>query len=681
MKQFITPAYTFTPGASGVGTVDLSGISSFDIKRLVSIINQTTGTVIYSTASASLKYTNVSSTTVTLFKDTTGMSSGDVLQVIYDDSGIPLATGASTSALQTSGNASLTSIDGKLPTLLTDVPLQDEAATPVRIVPQTQFRTTFSKAISNNVDTDYFNLLQTGSGMTVNQTGGNLVITSGTTTNSETVIRSVVGFKDALSLRAALTMSQRITNNNVFIEMCDVVGDGLAFTINSATSVTVTIPGTTWTSANVGQSVVIQQISGAAGIPGRYAIASVSGTSVTFTVAAWPASGSGTLSLTGWNYMRVLFSGTNQSSATVDTQRKGYNTGSSSTIGSAASSSGMLIEMVREDGTFAYADAGSSAATSPTFTQRMESVQSIPDPDVVMYMQIRVVNGSSAPASTTTSTIGVAQILNWASQRVVLSGIAGMSKASAIPVTFPTGVTLPTVTTVSSVTSSSAGIPLTASDVASGAITSTTTTADRIPTNGISYTSIIVVTAASGTNPTLDVAIEESDDSGVNYFRVYEFPRITGAGVYRSPLLPLTTGRIRYVQTVGGTTPSFTRAINRFQSNHPANPFRQIVDRTVTLTTLNSTTPSLTSVFGATNAQLIINVGAITTTAPQLQLEGSDDAGVSWYAIGSPVTAVASSTVTGSLNVASSGLVRARVSTAGVGVTAGYVIVRISGKA
>ena len=37
-------------------------------------------------------------------------------------------------------------------------------------------------------------LRQTGSGMAVSQSGGNLVITSGTTTNSETVIRSKVPF-------------------------------------------------------------------------------------------------------------------------------------------------------------------------------------------------------------------------------------------------------------------------------------------------------------------------------------------------------------------------------------------------------------------------------------------------------------------------------------------------------
>jgi hypothetical protein len=84
MKAFITPSYTFTPGISGVGTVDLSGISSFDKKRLIAIINQTAGVVIYSTGSETVKYTDVTGSIVTLFLDTSAMNASDVLQVVYE---------------------------------------------------------------------------------------------------------------------------------------------------------------------------------------------------------------------------------------------------------------------------------------------------------------------------------------------------------------------------------------------------------------------------------------------------------------------------------------------------------------------------------------------------------------------------------------------------------------------
>jgi hypothetical protein len=71
----------------------------------------------------------------------------------------------------------------------------------------------------------------------------------------------------------------------------------------------------------------------------------------------------------------------------------------------------------------------------------------------------------------------------------------------------------------------------------------------------------------------------------------------------------------------------------------------------------------------------VINIGA-ATTPPVLQLEGSDDNGVSWYAIGSVVNALASNTVAGPIINTQAGLLRARVSTAGVTVTAGYTLIK-----
>ena len=113
-KAFLSTTYTFTPGAPGEGTVDLSGITSFDVKRLVSVINQTRGVVIYATGSAAYRYTAVAGSTLTLFADTTGHNAADVLQVIYEDPDSPLPAGAATSALQSAANATLVSSDAKL---------------------------------------------------------------------------------------------------------------------------------------------------------------------------------------------------------------------------------------------------------------------------------------------------------------------------------------------------------------------------------------------------------------------------------------------------------------------------------------------------------------------------------------------------------------------------------------
>ena len=97
------------------------------------------------------------------------------------------------------------------------------------------------------------------------------------------------------------------------------------------------------------------------------------------------------------------------------------------------------------------------------------------------------------------------------------------------------------------------------------------------------------------------------------------------------------------------------------------------MDRSIVLTTLNSVTPILFS-GAANNVQLVINLGT-ATTPPALQLEGSED-GVNWYAMGAPLTGVASSTVQLTVSGLSATFVRARVSTAGATVVAGYVSIK-----
>lgn len=272
--------------------------------------------------------------------------------------------------------------------------------------------------------------------------------------------------------------------------------------------------------------------------------------------------------------------------------------------------------------------------------------------------------------------VSFVRIFDYERQRVEILARPGTDVAGSIPTAVTSLPTLATVTTVGTITAANLGIPLTVADVASAAITSSATVAAITPASGISYAVNINVTAVTGTNPTMDVSIEESNDSGTNWFKVYDFPRITATGSFSSPVIPLTGNRVRYVQTLGGTSPSFTRAINRLQSNRPSDAIRQLIDRSIVLTTLNSTTPSIRTADAGNRIQLVVNVGAITTTAPQLQLEGSDDEGASWYAIGTPLTAVASSTVQLTVTDINSQFTRARVSTAGSGVTAGYVMIK-----
>lgn len=278
-------------------------------------------------------------------------------------------------------------------------------------------------------------LRQTGSGMAVSQSGGNLVITSGTTTNSETVIRSRGVFTGSLFARAKSILSQRIANNTFRLELADLVGDNLSYTINSATSVTVTFQTGTnpFTAANVGQFMRLSCITGAAGIPGRYAIASVSGDTVTYTVAAWPASGSGTLTLYGWNYIKTEYTGTTATNAAFDCQRRGRNSGDTTATINTTASPGHVEQLAFDVNTVGYSDALVASNTGYQWTARASRIENIPDSEIELYLFIVVQNGSTAPASTTTWTLGFIQVEDQGRNKVRIAS-CDPSGSHALPV-------------------------------------------------------------------------------------------------------------------------------------------------------------------------------------------------------------------------------------------------------
>lgn len=278
-------------------------------------------------------------------------------------------------------------------------------------------------------------LRQTGSGMAVSQSGGNLVITSGTTTNSETVIRSKVSFTGSLFARAKSILSQRIVNNTFRLELADLVGDNIPYTINSATRVTVIFPAGTnpFTSANVGQSMRLSCITGAAGIPGRYAIASVSGDTVTYTVSAWPASGSGTLTVYGWNYIKTEYTGTTATNSSFGCQRSGWTSGDTTATINTTAGAGHVGQIAFDVNTIGYSDALVASNTGYQWTTRANRIENIPDAEVEFYLFIVVQNGSTAPASTTTWTIGFIQVEDQGRNKVRIAS-CDPSGSHALPV-------------------------------------------------------------------------------------------------------------------------------------------------------------------------------------------------------------------------------------------------------
>lgn len=519
MKQFTIPSYTFAPGASGVGTVNLSGISGFNVKYLVAVINQTRGVVIYSTGDTATRYTNLAGTTLTLNVDTSTHNSGDVLQVIYEvtsadpltdtqlratavpvsgtffqatqpvsAAALPLPSGASTETtlaaveVNTSAIASSTfTIDSKTPALVSGrvpvdgsgvtqpvsgtfwqatqpvsaaaLPLPSGAATSANQAPLTSSHPlpNASGAVVRQAPCEIWSvgfaavgssLLATeltqrrlGTGVGVSQSSSNLVLTSGTTANSEFLARSVQSFRGALTARHKAILSQRIANQNFAVLLADKIGEGLSCTINSATSITVTLTAHGFTSENVGQSMMVGAINGANGVPGRYAIASIpSVDTINFTVASWPASGSCTVDLFGYNYLWTQYTGTTATAANVDAQRKGWNSGVTAITINTTASPGHVVQTYADGRNVNWSDTVVASSTVSTVTARGSRIENIPDDNEEVYVYLWLWNGSTAPASTTTWTLGFLSVEDNANVPTYIAGVRPNGAQAAIAV-------------------------------------------------------------------------------------------------------------------------------------------------------------------------------------------------------------------------------------------------------
>jgi hypothetical protein len=75
----------------------------------------------------------------------------------------------------------------------------------------------------------------------------------------------------------------------------------------------------------------------------------------------------------------------------------------------------------------------------------------------------------------------------------------------------------------------------------------------------------LVVSAASGTTPTLDVTVQHSIDGGANWYTLTTFTQKTAAGseLKTESEVEAATAEVygdcfRAIWTIGGTTPSFT---------------------------------------------------------------------------------------------------------------------------
>jgi hypothetical protein len=160
------------------------------------------------------------------------------------------------------------------------------------------------------------------------------------------------------------------------------------------------------------------------------------------------------------------------------------------------------------------------------------------------------------------------------------NGVTDLSKAlptnivNTVPVnvsntSIPTTLTGGTnnIATLNTLTAGNIAPPTLNADETSVAVTTNTSTTARTPANGNVMSYSIGITAVSGTNPEYYAEILGTID-GTNFIRVGSLSRISQIGIYTTPFLPIGTFRqFRVDQTLSGTSPSFTRTINRISAN------------------------------------------------------------------------------------------------------------------
>lgn len=506
----------------------------------------------------------------------------------------------------------------------------------------------------------------------ISQSAGNLVVTTSTVANDEVILRSLESgspkyWAGAFTARWKTILSQRIINNNFLVLLADQIGLNLSFTSADATSVVVNIPNNPFTSMNVGQSMElcgIVQTSGASACPPqRAAIASVSGDNVTFTVAGYPAGGStGTIDLIGWNYIRCLYDSTVATAVKFDTQKYGWNSGDTSLTAQPTTAGVGHIGQLYNDNSqvsIGFGLTASNANGTAQITSAGNRTDNIPEDTTNLYMFMISRNGTTNPLSATTWTTGFTIVEKWNRLPVTVSNLYGGS-GGALPVTatnLSTNIAQVAAGTASSMIEQagttnralnvSVAAPSRANvvEVASAAVTATATGATITQVAGAGFSAVVNATAVTGTNPTLDTILQESNDDGTTWYDIWHCERMTGVSTAIIPALP-SGGRRRWNSTVSGTSPSFTRQINTMLlSVAPPVLQRQFFDRTAGLLsgTLNSTSASY-NMAGIDTMSANVTIGAATTPGTY-QIQVSND-GVNWAAASVATLAVANSTVT-----------------------------------
>jgi len=343
---------------------------------------------------------------------------------------LPLPTGAAS-------ESTLAAVNAKLPALISVNPGPTDPALTVAQRPVDIWAATFAAVGTfDGALNPKFTLRRLGTGVTASQAAGSLAIVAGTTINAEMLARSVDTFSGAFIHRLRIGISQRIVNNNFAVVLADRIGEGLAYNCTSATVVDVTLTAHGYTAINVGQAINLGglTVTSGTGVPGRYVIASIPDVNtIRFTVAGW-ATGTGTLDLFGWNYYRALYTGASPTAVAVDAQRQGWASGDTTATINTTAGTGHLLQLA-VDGRGAYwSDTLAASSTTPTVTTRASRFENLPEATVPLYLYMWSFNGTVAPASSTTYTVGFVSMEDTVNNPVYLAGVRPTGQAAPLPI-------------------------------------------------------------------------------------------------------------------------------------------------------------------------------------------------------------------------------------------------------
>jgi len=453
--QIIKPAFgadgaaTLVDGSNGmpvsvIGTAAVSGPLTDAQLRAANV--PVSGTV---TATGPLTDTQLRASVVPVSPNITrgaGVVDANTQRVTLSSDG-PLVTSvgnqADTPATTDSGTFSLIALFkrllGKSADLVATIPFNNVSAPPVRPVGEDIWNVSFSdvgaSVLSSELKPSGYPIV--GTGVTYSQATGNLAIVAGTTANAEFLARSVTSWQGALRLKFALVASQRIANNNLAVMLADLIGEGLSYAIVSSVLVDVAKTAHNYTAQNVGQFMNLGGVTGAAGVPGRYAIASIpDANTIRFTVASWPGSGSGTLTLFGHSYVRNLFTSTTATAVDFDGQRRGWATGNTTATINTTASPGVVVHNELTGRELFLFDQLRASTTTPTVATRASRVENIPDDNLTLYAFVWSFNGTTNPATSTTWTISFMAVEKFANTPVYIQGSRANGAVNPRPVSF-----------------------------------------------------------------------------------------------------------------------------------------------------------------------------------------------------------------------------------------------------